>query len=99
MDPQVEKILIRLKKLMLGGYKHTRSFFFFFVDLRSRTQKEAKIRHNTITFINEKARRIHQPHDDSLVVSIILVNKKVYIVLIENKSSVDILCIYKMKIG
>lgn len=68
-------------------------FFFFFVDLRSRTQKEAKIRHNTITFINEKARRIHQPHDDSLVVSIILVNKKVYIVLIENKSSVDILCI------
>lgn len=72
---------------------NTLGVFFFFVDLVSRTQKKVKIRHNTITFTNEKASGIHQPHNDSLVVSIILVNKKVYKVLIENKSSVDILCI------
>ena len=47
--------------------------------------------HNTITFTEKKARGIHQPHDDALVVSIALANKKVFRVLMRNGSSADIL--------
>ncbi|KAK9187790.1 hypothetical protein WN944_019189 [Citrus x changshan-huyou] len=51
---------------------------------------------------DEEARGIHQPHDDALVISIILANRKVYRVLIDNRSSADILyaaAFDKMKIG
>lgn len=57
----------------------------------SKLKREAKIRHNTITFIYEKARGIHQLQDDALVNSIILANVKVYKALVHNESSADIL--------
>ena len=74
----------------------------FLVYLRSIPKKEAKIKHNTITFTDEETRGIHQPHDHALVISIILANKKVNRVLIDNESSVDILyatAFDKMDIG
>lgn len=74
----------------------------FLVYLRSILKKEAKIRHNTITFTDEETRGIHWPYDHALVISIILANKKVYRVLIDNKSSADILyaaAFDKMDIG
>ena len=49
------------------------------------------MKHNTITFTEKVAKGIHQLHDDSLVVSITLANRKVYGVLVDNGSSVDIL--------
>ena len=66
----------------------------FLVNLASKPKKEAKIRHNTITFTDEEARGIddiHQLHDDALVISIILANKKAYRVLIDNGSSTNTL--------
>lgn len=52
--------------------------------------KEARIGHNTITFV-EKVKRIHQPHDDALVISITLANRKAFTVLVDNRSSTYIL--------
>ena len=47
--------------------------------------------HNTITFTEEEARGIHQPPDDTLVISITLANRNVLRVLLDNRSSTDIL--------
>ena len=44
-----------------------------------------------IGFTEEDARRLHHPHDDALVVSIQVGDYNTYKVLVDNKSSVDIL--------
>ena len=62
-----------------------------FVNLVGKPPKEARMEHNTITFIEEGARGIHQPHDDAQVVLITLANRKVFRVLMDNKSLADIL--------
>lgn len=58
--------------------------------------------HNAITFTEKVAREIHQQYDDALVVSITLANRKVFRVLVDNKSSADVLyaaAFDKMNIG
>lgn len=61
------------------------------MDFISRPKKEAKIKHNTITFVDEKARGIRQTKDNNMIISIILAKRKVYRVLTDNRSSADIL--------
>ena len=60
------------------------------------------MKHNIITFTEEEARWIHQSHDDTLVVWITLANRKVFRVLVDNGSSINILyaaTFDKMNIG
>ena len=61
------------------------------VNLVGKPPKEARIEHNTITFTEGEVRGIHQPHDNAMVVSITLVNRKVLRVLVDNVSSADTL--------
>ena len=44
-----------------------------------------------IGFSEEDARRLHHPHDDALVVSLRIEDYNVHRVLVDNKSSADIL--------
>ncbi|GFZ06817.1 hypothetical protein Acr_18g0009870 [Actinidia rufa] len=58
--------------------------------------------HLPITFTNDDLRGLHLPHDDALVISIVIANFNLQRILVDNGSSVDILFISafeKMKIG
>ena len=61
------------------------------LNLVGKPLKEARMEHNTITFTEGEVRGIHQPHNNALVVSINLANRKVLRVLVDNGSSADIL--------
>ena len=45
-----------------------------------------------IVFMDRDARRLHYPHDDAIVITLVIVNYTTRRVLIDNGSSVDILC-------
>ena len=47
--------------------------------------------HDVITFLEEDARRIQTPHDGAVIVSATIVNYDVKKILIDNKSSTDVL--------
>ncbi|GFS40396.1 hypothetical protein Acr_00g0068290 [Actinidia rufa] len=58
--------------------------------------------HPPITFNNDDLRGLHLPHDDTLVVSTVITNFNVQRILVDNRSSADILftlAFNKMKIG
>ena len=44
-----------------------------------------------ITFIDKDARRVHHPHDDMIVITLLIANYITKRVLIDNGSSADIL--------
>ena len=72
------------------------------VNLVGKPPKEARMKHNTITFTEEEARGLHQPHDDALIFSITIADRKFFRVLVDNDSSTDILyaaAFDKMNIG
>ena len=45
----------------------------------------------TISFTNEDAERIHHPHDDAIVITLLIADYTTRRVLVDNGSSVDIL--------
>jgi hypothetical protein len=66
-----------------------------------RPQKNIKMNDQIITFSEDDARGIHQPHDDALVVTMTIAGFITRRVLINNKSSADIIYLptyQKMKI-
>ena len=44
-----------------------------------------------ITFTNEKAGRVHHPHDDAIIITLLIADYKTRRVLVDNRSSADIL--------
>ena len=54
--------------------------------------KMAQIDKPVIRFTKEDAQRLYHPHDDALVVSIRVGDYNTHQVLVDNGSSVDILC-------
>ena len=61
------------------------------VQLTSTVPKMARINNPVIRFSEDDDRRLHHPHDDSLVVSLRVGDYKMHRVLVDNSSSVDIL--------
>ena len=61
------------------------------VQLMSSVPKIARRESPIIGFSEEDARRLHHPHDDTLVVSVQVGDYNVYRVLVDNSSSADIL--------
>ena len=55
-----------------------------------------------ITFTNEDAKRIHHPHDDAIVITLLIADYTTRRVLVDNGSSADILyypAFQQMKLG
>ena len=44
-----------------------------------------------ITFTDEDAERVHHPHDDAIIITLLIANYTIRRVLVDNGSSTDIL--------
>lgn len=53
--------------------------------------KNYKVKHPPMTFSVKDARGVSQPHDDALVVTLVILNYITHRILIDNGSSTDIL--------
>ena len=61
------------------------------VQLSGRSPKTRTLDEQAITFTDEDALRIHHPHDDAIVITLLIVNYSTRRVLVDNGSSADIL--------
>ena len=61
------------------------------VQLFGRSQKTRGIDESTISFTDEEAERIHHPHDDAIVITLLIADYTNRMVLVDNGSSTDIL--------
>ena len=61
------------------------------VQLSERSPKTRGIDKPTISFTDEEAERIHHPHDDAIVITLLIANYTTRRVLVDNGSSTDIL--------
>ena len=72
------------------------------VQLTSRPLKLTRMDDPVINFIEKDARWVHHPHDDALVINLTIANHNTRRVLVDNRSSVDILyylAFQQMRIG
>ena len=61
------------------------------VQLSGRFLKTRGIDEPTISFTDEEAERIHHPHDDAIVITLLIIDYTTRRVLVDNGSSADIL--------
>ena len=61
------------------------------VQLSGRSPKTRTTNEQAITFTNEDAARIHHPHDDAIVITLLITDYTTRRVLVDNGSSADIL--------
>ncbi|XP_058092432.1 uncharacterized protein LOC131238855 [Magnolia sinica] len=67
-----------------------------------RPLKEQKVKTHSLTFTKEDPQGIHHPHDDALMVTLTLPNREVFRILVDTRSSADVLFIQafdKMRVG
>ncbi|XP_058075829.1 uncharacterized protein LOC131224326 [Magnolia sinica] len=62
-----------------------------YIHLTDKSSKEPQMSPCSLTFIEDDARGIQHPHDDALVVTMMIANWKVYRILVDTRSSADIL--------
>ena len=61
------------------------------VQLSGRSPKAKSTDEQAITFIDEDAERIHHPHDDAIVITLLIADYTTRRVLVDNGSFADIL--------
>ena len=61
------------------------------VQLSRRSPRARSTDEQAITFTDENAERIHHPHDDAIVITLLIANYTTRRVLVDNRSSADIL--------
>ena len=61
------------------------------VQISRQPPKVAKVENPAISFVEEDARRLHHPYDDALVISLSITDFNTQRVLVDNRSSTDIL--------
>ena len=61
------------------------------VQLSRRSPRTKSTNEQAITFIDEDAERIHHPHDDAIVITLLIADYTTRRVLVDNGSSIDIL--------
>lgn len=79
---------------MVGSSRKARKTYLRMVQnvqIFKRPPKVTKVENPTISFTKEDSRRLHQPHDDALEISLSIADFNTRRVLVDNGSSVDIL--------
>ena len=61
------------------------------VQLSGRSPRASSTNEQAIIFTDEDAKRIHHPHDDAIVITLLIANYTTRRVLVDNGSSTDIL--------
>ena len=61
------------------------------IQLSGRSPRTSSVDESAISFTNEDAERIHHPHDDAIVITLLIADYTTRRVLIDNGSSADIL--------
>ena len=61
------------------------------VQLFRRSPRTRNTDKQSITFTNEDVERVHHPHDDAIVITLLIANYTTRRVLVDNRSSTDIL--------
>lgn len=61
------------------------------VQIFDRLPKMTKVDNSTISFTEDETQRLHHPHDDALVINLSIADFNTQLVLVDNRSSVDIL--------
>ena len=61
------------------------------VQLSGQSPKTRTIKEQVITFTDEDAAKIHHPHDDAIVITLLITDYTTKRVLVDNGSSADIL--------
>ena len=61
------------------------------IQLSGRSPRARSMDEQAITFMDEDAERIHHPHDDALVITLLIADYTTRRVLVDNGSSADIL--------
>ena len=72
------------------------------VQLSGRSPRTSSVDESAISFTDEDAERIHHPHDETIVITLLITNYTTRRVLIDNGSSADILyypAFQQMKLG
>ena len=72
------------------------------VQLSGRPPRDRNTDEQAITFTEEEAERIHHPHDDAIVITLLIADYTTRRVLVDNGSSADILYLpafQQMKLG
>ena len=91
--------------MMVGSLRKARRTYLQMVQnvqLTSRPLKLTQMDDPIISFIEKDAQRVHHPHDDALVINLTIANYNTRRVLVDNRSSVDILyylAFQQMRIG
>ncbi|XP_058068535.1 uncharacterized protein LOC131217612 [Magnolia sinica] len=62
-----------------------------YVHLVEKSRKEPQANSCSLTFTEDDAREIQHPHDDALVVAMTITNHKVYRILVDTGSSIDVI--------
>ena len=61
------------------------------IQLYGRSTKTRNLDEQAITFTDKDAARIHHPHDDAIIISLLIADYSTRRVLVDNGSSADIL--------
>ena len=61
------------------------------VQLSGRSPREKSMDEQAITFTDDDSERIHHPHDDAIVITLLIAGYTTRRVLVDNGSSADIL--------
>ena len=69
------------------------------VQLSGRSPRSWITDEQAITFMNDDAERVHHPHDDTIVITLLITNYTTRRVLVDNGSLVDILYPAEMRLG
>ncbi|XP_058082420.1 uncharacterized protein LOC131230525 [Magnolia sinica] len=62
-----------------------------YVNLAERLKKELRVNPCSLTFTEDNVCEIHHPHDDALVVGMIIANRKVFCILVDIGNSADVI--------
>ena len=78
-------------RVIIGGSSTGQSSLVQSIQLSERSPRARSTDEQAITFMDKDAERIHHPHDDAIVITLLIADYTTRRVLMDNESSADIL--------